>query len=476
MIDLADFTAQSKSMLIAPAGYGKTHTISSSLKILSGSGKQLVLTHTHAGVAAIKEKVTKEGIPESNFSIETISSFCQRYVFAFHNESNIPSQDKGGLYYSFILDKATTLLRRECVSSIVSRSYKGVFVDEYQDCSLSQHNFINVLAGILPTRILGDPLQGIFGFNGETPVDLDDPVQMAGYTNNKFELVEPQRWMRDNNPQLGEDLKNIRLHLLSKQPINLSLFSSIENYTWPSTEVQDGYSDYSKKIRELLKLKDVLFIHPISDTVYPRLNFAKKFGGRLNMLEAIDAKELYQLAGIADRIKTEEPILLVREMALLLFNKTEIKVWFNDKGLKRKNKKEDQKVLLPLRECSEKLSIGSSLGSLAELLKLVSQLPKVRKYRRDLFNSIYWAMKEAEVGNTSTHKAMEDRRNKLRRVGRKVYGRCLGTTLLTKGLEFDNVVVLNAHEFKCPKHLYVALTRASKRLIVISETNTIQPR
>ena len=70
---------------------------------------------------------------------------------------------------------------------------------------------------------------------------------------------------------------------------------------------------------------------------------------------------------------------------------------------------------------------------------------------------------------------MENRRNKLRRVGRKVFGRCLGTTLLTKGLEFENVVVLNAHEFKCPKHLYVALTRASKRLVVISEKHTLQP-
>lgn len=194
------------------------------------------------------------------------------------------------------------------------------------------------------------------------------------------------------------------------------------------------------------------------------------------MLEAIDAKELYQLAEIADRIKTEEPVLLVRELSYILFNKTAVKEWFNDTGFKRKNRPEDKKALLQVSEYAGSLSIGCSKASLANLLKLVSNLPKVRNYRWDLLDAIYWAMKDAQNGDISVRSAMEKRRNKLRRVGRRIYGRCLGTTLLTKGLEFDNVVVLNAHEFNCPKHLYVALTRASKRLIVISEKNIIQPR
>jgi hypothetical protein len=37
-------------------------------------------------------------------------------------------------------------------------------VDEYQDCSLDQHELICLLSEILPCRILGDPLQGIFSF------------------------------------------------------------------------------------------------------------------------------------------------------------------------------------------------------------------------------------------------------------------------------------------------------------------------
>ena len=54
------FVDGKKTLLIAPAGYGKTHTIVQCLNY--ASGKQLILTHTHAGVASIKEKVKKENI------------------------------------------------------------------------------------------------------------------------------------------------------------------------------------------------------------------------------------------------------------------------------------------------------------------------------------------------------------------------------------------------------------------------------
>jgi len=41
---------------------------------------------------------------------------------------------------------------------------------------------------------------------------------------------------------------------------------------------------------------------------------------------------------------------------------------------------------------------------------------------------------------------MKKQKNILRRIGRKIFGKCMGTTLLTKGLEFDTVVILNAHK------------------------------
>ena len=72
--------------------------------------------------------------------------------------------------------------------------------------------------------------------------------------------------------------------------------------------------------------------------------------------------------------------------------------------------------------------------------------------------------------NDTILERMTQNRNKVRIVGRKVDGKCIGTTLLTKGLEFEDVIVIDAHKIEDKENFYVAMTRASKRLIIMSES------
>lgn len=109
----------------------------------------------------------------------------------------------------------------------------------------------------------------------------------------------------------------------------------------------------------------------------------------------------------------------------------------------------------------------------SELFRDIKTLPNVKCYRKELFASLCRVLEEAENDTISVHEAMLNKRNTIRRVGRKVYGRCIGTTLLTKGLEFDAVLIIDAHNFDCPKNLYVALTRASRRLILFSRSKDL---
>ena len=54
------FLNTSPNLLVAPAGYGKTHTIAKSVDVLQKAGEEnsvLVLTHTNAGIASIREKI-----------------------------------------------------------------------------------------------------------------------------------------------------------------------------------------------------------------------------------------------------------------------------------------------------------------------------------------------------------------------------------------------------------------------------------
>lgn len=475
MLNYLEFASKEKSMLIAPAGFGKTHTIAECLKTAKNKGKQLILTHTHAGVASIKEKLKKEVIPNSNFEVETITSFAQKYVLAFHTGNDLPSQDDSKLYYPFIIEKANSLFKLNPIRQIISNTYKGLFVDEYQDCTISQHNLVCSLSELFPTHILGDFLQGIFGFNGEQLVDLNDELTMEGFIDSKYELDKPQRWLNGNNSKLGADLKSIREDLISKREVNLNKYTSIELKLITELDLYNPRTDYCKQIRNLMKEKNVLLIHPDSTSIYPRLKVIKIFNNGFTLIESIDDKEFYILSKEADLLTNENIRIKLFGICSKLFNKTGIDFWFNDKGLKNKNKPEDKVKLKPVEIQISSLEAKFSFLNFAKLLKSIKELTDVKCYRKELFNTFFKALEDAEMQNISVLESMNNRRNMTRRIGRKIYGRCIGTTLLTKGLEFDTVAIINAHKFDCPKHLYVAMTRASKRLIIFTNKPNLNP-
>src|SRR5271157_2271122 len=153
-MDYAGFVAKQKSMIVAPAGYGKTHAIAECLKYTNG--KQLILTHTHAGVASLKEKIQNEGIASKQYRVETIESFAQKYFNSFYCGDDTPEQDNDQKYFNFIREKAKNLLQLTPIKDIIKATYSGLFVDEYQDCTSDQHHFISALACILPIHIFGD--------------------------------------------------------------------------------------------------------------------------------------------------------------------------------------------------------------------------------------------------------------------------------------------------------------------------------
>ena len=70
-MDIEAFLAANKSIVIAPAGYGKTYTIAEAIAAYRGEKKVLVLTHTHAGIASLREKFQQRGLPSNAFHLDT---------------------------------------------------------------------------------------------------------------------------------------------------------------------------------------------------------------------------------------------------------------------------------------------------------------------------------------------------------------------------------------------------------------------
>ena len=469
-----DFISKAKSMLIAPAGHGKTHSIAECLNYTTG--KQLILTHTHAGVSSINEKIKKAKFPSQIFHVETITGYAQKYMQAYYIGADIPDREDSGAYYSFLIEKAKKIIAIPIITKTIKASYSGLFVDEYQDCTLQQHEFISILSEILPTRILGDPLQGIFNFNGTIPmVDLNDKDHMGEFHNNKYKLEEPWRWKGINEP-LGKALKEIRLEIESQKPIDLKNYPAVEYIQVASdTDLYNPKKKYYIDINKLLKEKSLLIIHSVSSSIHPRKKVVANFKIPITLVEAIDDNTFYELAKLFDDIKNKPLEKIIYKVCITLFNKTEINKWLNEKGAIKRTKewKVGADILIQM---FTQVQIDQPYLKCAKLLRYISNLEKIRCYRRELLNSLCAALEEAAANNKPVYETMIDKRNHVRKIGRKVYGRCIGTTLLIKGLEFETVAILNAHQFECPKNLYVALTRASKRLIVFGNSSILSPK
>jgi len=460
------FISEAKSMVIAPAGHGKTHCIVESLNL--SENNQLILTHTNAGVASIKDKIGKIGVKTTYF-VETICGFAQKYVEAFISKEQIPEQDSNE-YFPFVVSTAVELFKAKAIRRVVKANYSGLFVDEYQDCTKTQHQLITLLSEFLPTHILGDPLQGIFDFNNEELVDFNTDLKDYKCTS---ELETPWRW-ENSNKDLGADLQRMRQKLIETNQIKISDYQSFETNFHSERDLYDFNNDYSRKLwRTISREKSLLIIHPVSHNLNARIKLVKQFKNSFYLVEAMDAKDFYSFAKKVDESTSANIYSIIHEISLILFSKSKINIWLGGRKLKNKRDVEAKVILEPLKQIIEELEKDFQLGLVAKALKLIKELPENICYRNELFYDFIKAIEQADVNDKSVFDSMKEIRDKKRHIGRNVSGKCIGTTLLTKGLEFDTVVILNAQRFECPRNLYVALTRASRRLIIFSDRDEI---
>ena len=376
------------------------------------------------------------------------------------------------------------LLKAQPIKEIIKAKYSHLIVDEYQDCSTKHHNLIVELSSLIKTHILGDPMQGIFNFNGDSLVDLKSKEQMSGFIDNKQTLETPWRW-KGNNYRLGRALKHIRQEYLEKYlPINLTMYKKHDalDHWQCNVKTKSGDGFYDPKIQKAFislfrETKDSLLIL-VPEKYMVNLvskSFTSKY--RIHPFDAFDDEFYYEKAKIIDKI-TDESILsdsvnLLRDF----FQATPINFWFKKDVPIRKtldNLTNKEKV------CYESLTklISHKVPDRKWLLEFLNLF--IREYffnctKLERYNALISAINYAISENTTVYDGMVRNRDIARRLGRKTDGKDIGTTYLTKGLEFDTVVVLNAHLFKDPKNLYVALTRATRKLIVVSDNIVLNP-
>lgn len=479
MVNISEFLGYDKSMIIAPAGYGKTHTIIDCLIENQGHGRILILTHTHAGIASIREKIKSHNISPLYYHVDTICSFASKISQIYHiSKTDFPQIERVNDYFNFVIITAIKILQARPIQEVIKSKYSHVIIDEYQDCSEQQHLLILELSAILKTHILGDPLQGIFEFRHTQLVDMENDPSMEEFKNNKQELATPWRWNNAYALQLGIDLASIRNRLIAGQDIDLRQYGSITLVNAQERDYMIPGSSYKNAIWHEInqqQIQSLLLIHPVSENESPREEFIKQFPP-LRMIESIDNKKFYDYCNLFDSKTGRNLIEEIVKFSQKFFTKTVVDAWFRpDYTLKNKRGVDAQKVIQKLQSLIDSLESNKDYSLIADLIEHIKVLPNNKCNRSDFMRDILSALRNAHSNKISAYEAMKRNRDIIRREGRNIIGKCIGTTLLTKGLEFDSVIVLNAHRFNNPKHLYVALTRACKHLTIISENPILHP-
>lgn len=482
--------------MIAPAGHGKTTAIADCLLQCSKETCHLILTHTHAGVAALRTKFKNRNVPMQKYQIETIMGFAQQLVLSFIGSSQLPKENDND-FFSQIIYHCTSLLKSNAIQLILKKSYASIFVDEYQDCTINQHHMILQLGNALPLHLLGDPLQGIFSFERTPLVNFETDLKDFSIFNT---LNHPWRW-EYTNKKLGENILTLRESLEDNNPIDLTKiqcegliikqYKSLMNIhdnkflcllrTIIKENIDNSFLIIYPSFHEKKKDGKTILRGTLSDRI--ALKAAIDFGYGFNLIDAIDSKSFYTSASKIDEYikKCQDGNRINRIQWLydimvdMHFSKTEMNIWINrDKNSLIKKKKDKVLIGNQIKCLIEKYDNQPCLSSLMFFLEYMYDLTSKKCLYKDIYYEIRNSAKTAICENIPLQKAVRQHKNQIRHIGRRIEGRCIGTTLLTKGLEFDTVLLFNADKFEDKKNFYVAISRARKKLIILTNKNMVQ--
>jgi hypothetical protein len=462
--------AVTRGTVTAPAGCGKTHMIAQTLKQHNGAKPILILTHTNAGVAALRARLDKAGVAANSYRLATIDGWAMRLVGLFPKRAEIdmsvlklanPKKD-----YPRIREATWRLLEAGHINDLLKASYAHLIVDEYQDCSVPQHAIVYYMAAALPACVLGDPMQAIFGFQGNELADWENMV--CKHFPLVRELQTPWRWRNAGTEGFGHWLLDVRRKLVAGEPIDLT--SAPVEVCWVHL---DGTDDRARQLRAACTKAPgregaVLIIGRSSSPASQHV-IASQTPGAVTV-ENVDLKDLAHFALDLDFQSADALEKIVNFAASVMTNvgPTEIirRVGVLERGAERKDPSEVERAAL-------RFQAERSPKAAANLLAEISRQGGTRTHRQAVLRTCLKALQSCDgSANHSFYEAAIRAREQNRLLGRPLPGRAVGSTLLLKGLEAEAAVILDAADHDA-RNLYVAMTRGSKKLVICSREASI---
>lgn len=438
--------------IIAPAGHGKTELLARA----SALGRRtLILTHTHAGVHALRARLDRLQVPSEIVSVDTIASWANKYVQAFPRLANFPPANPRGAQWNQVYEAAARILQSAVVQTVIKASYDRILIDEYQDCELHQHGIAMALSSIVPTVVFGDPMQGIFEFV-ETRIRWSEHIDNSFTT--AYELTEPHRW-NTANAELGHWISYARQQLMTGQPLDLR--TGPMNFLPCNDAFEMGLFFNGFEQRD----GTTAAIH-CRRGICNRL--AQSTNGAYQAIEEIAASRLMDFAAAWDGAQTPND----RANALrAILNDTMTQA--NADG------EVSADYTASIAVAWQSLQQTGSATHALEVITRERAHPLARTYRAELLNDAKRALKDLEAGRrVNLIVACEAVRHRLSHTGRAPTVRTISTPLLLKGLEYDHVLIPDATHFltetAAAKLFYVAISRARWSLTIASRSPVLR--
>ncbi|WP_313082312.1 UvrD-helicase domain-containing protein [Pulveribacter sp.] len=458
-----------RGSVTAPAGCGKTQLIADALSQHTDNKPVLVLTHTNAGATALRTRLQRGGVLSSAYRVSTIDGFAMRLAAKFPMRAGLnervlelanPNAD-----YPAIRGAVQRLLQAGHISDPIASTYSRLLVDEYQDCNTAQHAMVCSIAQTLPTCILGDPMQAIFGFR-------DPLVHWEGEAQAAFPpigaLQTPWRWRLAGMDALGAWLLQARASLQAGQPVDLR--GAPDGVQW--VQLAQGMELRQRLIAARTESPNrggrVLVIGD-SINANGRHQLTMQTPGATSV-EAVDLKDLVNFARQFD-MASANALRQIAEFAASLM--TEVGVANLLARVETIRGGRARTPATPAEAAAVAFVAAPSYTTSIDLLQTLADQHGARVYRPEVLHCCISALRAAGGEGGFIGAAMQARERN-RHLGRPLGRRAVGSTLLLKGLEADVAVILEPERMTA-QHLYVALTRGARQVVICSSTPLLTP-
>ena len=332
------------------------------------------------------------------------------------------------------------------------------------------------LAERLPVCVFGDPLQSIFDFKGQKPVEWDTDVYPV--FKKTEQLVTPWRWRNAGNDELAEWLAELRVKLERGESIDLTNRPKCVAWHQLPSDPQFRQSEVIGMCKTVVGNSSGGSLAVIGDpaNIYARASLAQKLAKTgFSNIEPLNCPRLYSFAQKIEAASGFDRLVKPVDFVCACMTGADKAPFLKAVHSRDTGKKLGTANFGDLIPAGLAVVHSDGAEVLLRLLLGFNARPDTYLFCREMFYAMCSAL-QIKIARppTSLTDALWEVQNRIRHSGRKLARRSIGSTLLLKGLEFDHSIIIEATSMN-RKDWYVALTRATTGVTVLSSGERISP-